>query len=317
VNIRGIAPALVATYDDGGAVSLDRQADLIDHVLAQGVDGVFVSGSTGEAFFQAVDERKAVISAAVEQVAGRGFVIAHTGALDTRSTIALTEYASAVGVDAISAITPVYYEYDEEGYARFYREVAAACDKPLIAYHIPGRAHAPLSADFFVRLAEEGTLQGLKYTSTDLYPLAEVLRRMPEDFTVYNGNDEVLLGGLALGAHGGIGSTYNTIGTTYVRLLANVRAGRLEAAVRDQWAANAFIREMSRYDFLVFLREVLRLQGVATGHGRAPLPTVTDEQRELIRATVGEGSLSGIVPSAAIHAAGRPTPSNERAATRS
>ncbi|WP_147916822.1 dihydrodipicolinate synthase family protein [Ruania zhangjianzhongii] len=283
MNLAGIHPALIATYDDKGALSMERQAALIDHVLGQGVDGVFVSGSTGEAYLQSVSERQETISAAIEQVAGRGPVIAHTGSLDTRTTLALTEYAVAAGADAVSAVTPVYYHYEEAQFEAYFREVSAAAGQtPLIAYHIPGRSHVQLSPDFFLRLADDGVLQGLKYTATDLYPLAEVVRRAPQDFLVYNGSDEVLLGGLALGAHGGIGSTYNAIGRVYRRIFDLAAAEDLTAARHHQTIANRFISEMNNYDFLVFLRQVLRHDGVETGHGRAPLPTVTDAQQRVI-----------------------------------
>lgn len=283
MKLTGIHPALIATYDDHGAVSLERQAALIDHVLAQGVDGVFVSGSTGEAYLQSVTERQETISAAIEQVARRGPVIAHTGCLDTRTTVALTEYAVAAGADAVSAVTPVYYHYDEAQFEAYFRAVSAAAGKtPLIAYHIPARSHVELSPDFFLRLAHDGVLQGLKYTATDLYPLAEVVRRAPQDFLVYNGSDEVLLGGLALGAHGGIGSTYNAIGRVYRRIVDLAAAEDFSAARQHQAIANRFISEMNNYDFLVFLRQVLRHDGVETGHGRSPLPRITDAQQRAI-----------------------------------
>lgn len=283
MRLAGVHAALIAAYDDDGALSLERQAGLIDHILGQGVDGIFVSGSTGEAHLQSPAERKETIGAAIEQVGGRGPVIAHTGSLDTRTSIDLTEHAVAAGADAISAVTPIYYHYDEAQYEAFFRDVSAAAGQtPLIAYHIPGRSHAQLSPDFFLRLADDGVLQGLKYTATDLYPLAEVVRRAPQDFIVYNGSDEVLLGGLALGADGGIGSTYNAVGWVYRRILDHFAGGELDAARRAQDVANWFINEMNHYDFLLFLRQALRRDGVETGHGRAPLPAISDDQQHVI-----------------------------------
>lgn len=283
MRLAGIHAALLAAYDDHGELSLERQARLIDHVLGQGVDGVFVSGSTGEAYLQSTDERRATITAAVEQVAGRGPVIAHTGCLDTRTSLALTEHAVQAGADAVSAVTPVYYSYDEAQFAAYFRELSAAAGPtPLIAYHIPGRSHVDLSPDFFLELAHDGVLQGLKYTATDILPLAEVIRQAPPGFVVFNGSDEVLLGGLALGAHGGIGSTYNAIGGAYRQLANHVKNGDLDAARRMQGIANEFISQMGRYDFLLFLRQALRRAGIETGHGRAPLPTITDDQQHEI-----------------------------------
>lgn len=283
MRLAGLHAALIAAYDDRGALSMDRQAQLIDHILGQGVDGLFVSGSTGEAYLQSLAERKETITGAVEQVGGRAPVIAHTGSIDTRSSIELTEHAVAAGADAVSAVTPIYYHYEEPQHEAFFRDLSAAAGTtPLIAYHIPGRSHVQLPPEFFLRLADDGVLQGLKYTATDLYPLAEMVRRTPRDFIVYNGSDEVLLGGLALGAHGGIGSTYNAVGWVYRRILDLFAAGEIAAARRAQDVANWFIHEMNNYDFLLFLRQALRHDGVETGHGRAPLPTISDSQQHAI-----------------------------------
>lgn len=284
MKLEGLHAALIASYDDTGALSLERQAALIDHVLSRGVDGIFVSGSTGEAYLQSVDERKATISASVEQMAGRGPVIAHTAALDTRTSLELTEHAVAAGADAVSAVTPIYYHYDEAELAQYYRDVASAAgETPVIAYHIPGQTHVDLQPEFFVRLANDGVLQGLKYTSTDLYPLAEIIRLRPPGFLVYNGSDEVLLGGLSLGADGGIGSTYNAIASVYANLRQSLAAGDISDARRAQETANAFIGEMNNFNFLVFLREVLAHEGILTGQCRSPLPRATDEERRTLR----------------------------------
>ncbi|MGO1510246.1 MAG: dihydrodipicolinate synthase family protein [Actinomycetaceae bacterium] len=283
MSLIGLHAALIATYDDSGAFSAERQGRLIDHVLGQGLDGVFVSGSTGEAYLQSIAERRESISAAVDQVAGRGVVIGHVGAMDTRGTIELAEHAVAAGVDAVSAVTPIYYQYSEAQLEQYFRDVAAASGPtPVVAYHIPGRTHVELSPTFFLRLADDGVIQALKYTSTDVYPLAEVARRAPEDLVVLNGSDEVLLGGLVLGARGGIGSTYNAIGSIYRKVVERHAAGDLAGAGRAQWRANRFIEAMNHHDFLVFLRQVLRHDGVKTGVGRAPLPAVTAEQQRHI-----------------------------------
>lgn len=283
MSLAGMHAALIAAYDDVGRIDRERQAALIDHVLGHGLDGLFVSGSTGESNLHTLQERKDIVSSAVAHVAGRATVIAHTGGIETASSVALTEHATEAGADAISAITPFYYRYDEAGHERYYRAIAAATDLPVIAYHIPGATHVNLGANFFIRLADDGVLQGLKYTATDLLPLAEVARSAPDGFTVFNGSDEVLLGGLALGAHGGIGSTYNVIGPTYVRIGELAAAGDFDAARREQAHANAFIDTMSSHDFLVFLREMLRIDGIETGHGRDPLPTITSAERDAIR----------------------------------
>lgn len=283
--LSGIMPALITAYDDSGRLDLERNGRLVDALIGAGVDGLFISGSTGEALLHTLDERRTLMTACVEAVDRRVSVIAHVGQIDVATTLDLTRFAVEQGVDAVAAVTPIYYYLDASAHADYYRRIADALGgaTPLIAYHIPSRTGVELGPDFFLELANEGVIQGLKYTSTDLYPLAEVRRSAPEGFLVYNGADEVITGGLALGADGGIGSTYNAVPRLYLDLRAAVLAGNLAEARRLQALANTFIGEMFGYNFISFLRAALERQGIAMGASRAPLPGLDAAQHARVR----------------------------------
>lgn len=282
--LSGIMPALVTSYDADGEIDLARNRTLVDALVGAGVDGLFISGSTGEALLHTLDERRRLMTACVDEVGGRATVIAHVGQIDVATTLDLTRFAVAQGVDAVSAVTPIYYYLDEAAHAAYYRQIADVLggSVPLVAYHIPSRTGVQLGPGFFLDLAHEGVIQGLKYTSTDLYPLTEVRRDAPESFAIFNGSDEVLLGGLALGADGGIGSTYNALPRLYSELAAAAAGGDLATARTLQSLANRFIEEMNGYNFIAFLRAVLERQGFSMGASRAPLPSLDDAQRAAI-----------------------------------
>lgn len=302
--MRGISPALLTAYDEHGSFDVGRSNALIDQLIDDGVDGLFIGGSTGESFLQGVDERMKVLESAAGHVAGRIGLIAHVGALDTPTTLRLAEFAATLQISAISAVTPIYYALTPQAHADYYRSLAATCDLPLIAYHIPGRSGVDLPTDWFLELAAEGVIQGVKYTSTDLYQLIEIRRSAPEGFLVYNGSDEVLLGGLALGADGGIGSTYNAIPGVYRAIWDAFQAGDLASARAHQDDANRFIHEMNNYNFLAFLRQVLEIRGLRMGSSRRPLPSLTSEQSDLIAARVADDPvLRRIITPAAVDAA--------------
>lgn len=286
--MRGIIPALLTAYDEHGSFDVDRSNALIDRLIDDGVDGLFIGGSTGESFLQSTDERMTALESAAEHIAGRIGVIAHVGALDTPTTLRLAEFASTLQISALSAVTPIYYALTPQAHADYYRSLAAVTELPLIAYHIPGRSGVDLPAEWFLELAEEGVIQGVKYTSTDLYPLIEMRRSAPEGFLVYNGSDEVLLGGLAMGADGGIGSTYNAIPGVYRAIWNAFETGDIDAARTHQAEANHFIAEMNNYNFLAFLRQILEIRGLRMGNSRRPLPSLSPEQHELIAARIAD-----------------------------
>jgi N-acetylneuraminate lyase len=306
----GIVPALLTAYDDDGALDYERTGALITSLLDAGVHGFFVSGSTGESLLHTVGERKKLLEFAQATIGARGFLIAHVGALDTATTLELACFASDLGVTAVSAITPLYYALSPDAHAAYFRRIAEVVDVPVIAYHIPGRSGVDLPASWFVDLAAEGVLHGVKYTSTDLHTLHEIRRRTPREFTVFNGSDEVLLGGLALGADGGIGSTYTVMPRVYLDLYQAFRAGEWDAARSHQAVASHVIQRMSAYNFLAFLREVLNAKGCPMGDSREPLPALNDSERAaLTRLLATDGTLRaavGLPAAAPLQAADRP-----------
>ncbi|MGH8793884.1 MAG: dihydrodipicolinate synthase family protein, partial [Stackebrandtia sp.] len=282
-TVKGIFPALLTAYKADGDVDAAATLKLVDRLVDAGVHGLFVGGTAGEGVMQTVAERKLLLDAVVGHVAGQIPVIAHVGALDTRSTVALARHAAVVGAAAVSAVTPFYYVLSDDALAKFYRALAAAVDVPVHGYHIPALTGRELEWRWFADLAEEGVLAGLKYSAKDLGTMSRLVAHTPEDFRVYNGADDVLAAGLLYGAAGGIGSTYNIMPELFVAIYDAIRDGRAEVARGLQRVALSVIEQLERHDFLAFMREVLRLQGVDTGRSRAPLPDLDAAARDEIR----------------------------------
>lgn len=288
MTLGGIVPALIGIYDDDGQPDANRTTAVVNHLLGRGVHGFYVGGSTGESLLQSAAEREKVLATVVEAVAGRATVIAHVGAPDTATTIRLAHHATDIGADAISAVTPIYYELSAAAHADHFKRVAEHSELPLIGYHFPGRTGVVLPPEWFIELAEDGVLAGLKYTSTDLHALAEIRRGAPADFIIFNGSDEVFAGGLALGADGAIGSTFNAIPGVYLDLLSAWREGDVAAALTRQAEANTFIHEMAKVNFIAFLRRALLGLGLDTGQSRAPLPRLSAQEIAAVDASLAQ-----------------------------
>lgn len=278
----GVFAATLVGYADDGALDLDRTGAHYARLRERGIDGLFVGGTTGESFLLDRDERAAIIEHA-DATLGDFPWIAHVGSMDTTATIELTRLADQTGAAAIAVITPVYFALSAREHAEHFRAVGRETSKPLIAYHIPARSGVQLGPDFFADLAADGVLAGLKYSSTDLYPMVEVIRRAPEGFAVYNGSDEVLTGGLALGAIGGIGSTYTVLPETYAAIYAAAAAGDLTAARAHQVQANTLVEQLQRHNFLAFLRALIERDGVDLGPSRAPLLALDEDEAAEVR----------------------------------
>ncbi|MEW6119625.1 MAG: 4-hydroxy-tetrahydrodipicolinate synthase [Pseudomonadota bacterium] len=207
--IRGSLVAIVTPMSADGALDLEALRRLIDWHIAEGTDGIVIVGTTGESPTVDYDEHCLLIRTTVEQAAGRVPVIAGTGANSTREAIELTECARAAGAVAGLSVVPYYNKPTQDGLYQHYRTIAESVDLPLILYNVPGRTVADLANDTALRLARVPGVIGLKDATGNMERAADLLRRAPQDFALYSGDDASGLPFMLLGGHGVISVTAN------------------------------------------------------------------------------------------------------------
>jgi 4-hydroxy-tetrahydrodipicolinate synthase len=205
----GSLVAIVTPMTDDGALDLEALRRLIDWHIAEGTDGIVVVGTTGESPTVSFDEHCQLIRAAVEQAAGRVPVIAGTGANSTSEAIELTECAKSAGAQAGLSVVPYYNKPTQEGLYQHYKKIAEAVDLPLILYNVPGRTVADLSNDTALRLAQVPGIVGIKDATGNMERAADLVRRAPQDFLLYTGDDASAMPFMLLGGHGVISVTAN------------------------------------------------------------------------------------------------------------
>ncbi len=281
-SLAGLCAALVTPYDSKGQVNYSVLRDMVSHLLRQGMEGFYVCGSTGEAWLLSAQERRSILEAVVEENAGRGIIIAHTGSIGTDLTLELTAHAKAVGADAISSVTPFYYKFSPAEIVQYYLDIAREGGMPTIAYNIPILTGYSLSLADVNRLAQEENLVGIKYTAMDLY-LLERISQTAAHLTLYNGFDEIMLYGLLAGAHGGIGSTYNFMPERYLALRDAVRAQEIARAQELQHGINEMIPTVVQYGATQVAKELLTLQGFPCGDCRRPFAPLTEQAKADIK----------------------------------
>lgn len=282
-RFQGIIPAILTPYDESGDISERAARKLVRHLLGKRVDGFYVGGSTGEGFLLSAGERELLLEVIIDEVRGTVPVIAHVGAMDTATSVKLTKHAARVGADAVSSVAPFYYKHGTEQVRGHYLDIAQAADIPLILYHFPAMTGVQSTVRFYEELSKVDHIVGVKFTSKDTFELQQLIEACGPDFRVFNGPDECLLAGLAVGCCGAIGSTYNIMPRLFTQLYSKFKAGEMAEALRLQAKANRVIAELLKYDFIAFEREILRLQGIDTGRPRKPIQQLTEEERLQIR----------------------------------
>lgn len=283
-KFRGIFPAFYACYDDIGEVSPARTQALARHLLAQGVAGLYVNGSSGECIYLSVEERKTILESVMEAVGERMTVIAHVACNNTRDSMALARHAEKLGVDAIAAIPPIYFKLPEHAIARYWNDISAAAPNTgFILYNIPQLAGVSLSLPLLEEMLKNPRVIGVKNSSMPVMDIRQFKDAGGEGFTVFNGPDEQLAGGLMLGADGGIGGTYAVMPKLYIRLYELVLSGQQEAAVRLQGEICRIITALcaGRCNLYAMIKELLRRKGLHCGSVRAPLMPLSPEDAKL------------------------------------
>lgn len=225
----GVIPPLITPFTQDGAVDLDGLDRVIEHLVAGGVNGLFVLGSSGETAYLTDAERDAVIERAVATTAGRVPVLA--GAIDTTAhrVIAQARRARGLGVDAVVAACPFYAINDAAEIADHFRAIAAAIDVPLFAYDVPVRLNGvKLGCDMLVRLGVEGVLAGVKDSSGDdvgFRRLVAANEAAGHPLALLTGHECVVDGMLLLGADGAVPGYANVEPRPYTDMWQAARNG--------------------------------------------------------------------------------------------
>lgn len=207
IKLEGIFAPVVTTFHAGTEdLDLAGFGKNVQSHIAEGLSGVVVAGSTGEAALLSEDERAALVASAREHTPRGGLVIAGCGGESTRQTVARTKAAKQQGADAVLVVAPHYYAnaMTEEILRAHYRRVADESPLPVILYNIPKYMHFALSAELVAELARHQNIIGIKDSSGVLDMLKGFLRAQSDSFSVLTGSGSGLQAGIEAGARGGI-----------------------------------------------------------------------------------------------------------------
>jgi len=262
VTLKGVMPALLTPFNHQQQLDTQSLRQLVRFNIAQGVDGLYVGGSTGEAFVQSSAERQEVLEIVAEEAKGKITLIAHVGTVSTHESQQLAQAASRFGYDAVSAVTPFYYPFSFEEHCDHYRGIIdSAQGLPMVVYNIPALSGVKLSLDQINTLVTLPGVGALKQTSGDLFQMEQIRRAHP-DLVLYNGYDEIFASGLLAGADGGIGSTYNIMGWRYQGIVEALREGDIATAQALQTKCNEVIDLLIKVGVFRGLKTVLHYMDV-------------------------------------------------------
>lgn len=278
VKFSGVMSALVSCIDEHEQVKEDAMRRLMDWHLKEGFTGFYLTGGTGEGPVLQKETRKRIAEIAKDAVGGRAKLIAHVGAIDLTTACELARHAGEIGLDAISSVPPFFFHYGEGEITDYYRALSDASGLPVLMYASP-LSGVSITWDMVDRLMDIPNMIGLKWTSYDYFTMHRIKSLRGGNINVINGPDECLLCGLAMGADGGIGATYNVMPKLFAQVYRGFRAGDMAAAQAAQFKANKLIELLIKFGVVCGIKDILAMIGYDCGYQVYPQKRFTDEER--------------------------------------
>lgn len=269
--------AMVTPFNTDGSINYEAGADFADWLLANGSDGLVVEGSTGEAATMDMDEKIKFMQTIVARVNGRAKIVAGAGTNCTASTIDLVKKMEACGVDGVLVVGPYYNKPTQEGYYQHFAAVAKATKLPIIVYNVPGRTGGNIAPETVARLAADfSNIVAIKEAAGNVAQTAELYRVLPEDFSIYSGDDGLILPFLSVGACGLISVLANVNGNLLQQLMQAYSEGR----VKDAADLNKVMVPLAKAMFIEsnpipIKAAVTKVTGIEAGAPRLPLTPIS------------------------------------------
>ncbi|MBX7072208.1 MAG: dihydrodipicolinate synthase family protein [Pirellulales bacterium] len=291
IRLHGLVAATHTPFHSDGQLNLDIIERQAEHLIRNRVKTVFIGGSTGESHSLTIDERLALARRWSEVACDAGLrLVVHVGSNCLADARALAAQAQQLRADAIAALSPSYFKPKSlDALVACCADIAgAAPSTPFYFYDIPALSGVQFSMPEFLIVAADRipTLAGIKFTNPDLMAFQNCLHTHGGRFDIPWGVDEYLLAALAVGAVGGVGSSYNFAAPVYNRIIAAVERGDLAAARADQYRSVRLIELLASFGYMAAAKAVMGLLGVEVGPARLPHANLSAEQQSQLRASL-------------------------------
>ncbi len=278
-----VLTAMVTPYKADGEVDYTKAQKLALHLLANGSEGIVVTGTTGECPALREDEKRGILKAVVEAVGDKGTVIAGTTSNDTLHSIEIARQAEELGANGVLAVVPYYNKPSQEGIYLHMKAVAQSTSLPVILYNIPGRTVVNMCPSTVKRLVEScPNVVALKDSTACFDQISELRSTMGENFMIYSGDDSLTLPILALGGCGVISVASHLVGKEIGMMIDTFKRGDHQQALALHLKLMPVFKKLFITSNPVPVKEAMNLLGWEMGDCRLPLAPPSDLETAII-----------------------------------
>lgn len=284
----GSGVAIITPFTEDG-VDFEKLGELIEFQIKEKTDALVICGTTGEASTMPDEEHIAVIGYAVRKVAGRVPVIAGTGSNDTRHAVRLSKKAQEAGADAILSVTPYYNKTTQKGLYEHFKAIAQSVEIPMILYNVPSRTNLNINPDTVKALSEIDNIVAIK--ECNLGQVGEIMNLCGDGFTVYSGEDGLVVPLLSLGGKGVISVMANIIPRDTHDMVEKYLNGDLEGARKLQLGTLNLIKALFIEVSPIPVKAAMNMMGLNVGKCRMPLVDAAEKSLDMIKTALKDYKL--------------------------
>ncbi|TDT72362.1 4-hydroxy-tetrahydrodipicolinate synthase [Hypnocyclicus thermotrophus] len=278
----GSGVAIITPFKEDGTINFEKLGELLEFHIKNSTDAIIITGTTGEASTLNDEEHIAVIEYTVKKINKRIPVIAGTGSNDTAHGIKLSKKAEEVGVDGLLQVTPYYNRTNKQGLINHFEAIANSVNIPIILYNVPGRTGINIPVEVVEHLSKHKNIIGIKEASGNISYVAEIARRVEEEFYIYSGNDDIIVPTLSLGGRGVISVIANIMPKETHDIVELFLTGQIKEASKLQLKLKPFIDSLFIETNPIPIKKAMNLKGYEVGPLRPPLYELSKESTKIL-----------------------------------
>lgn len=282
INFGEVLTAMVTPFDEDLQIDFNKTRELASHLVDNGSDGLVILGTTGEVPTLTFDEKVKVLEAVVDEVGNRAVIIAGTGSYSTKASIEMTKKAEEIGVDGIMLVTPYYNKPPQAGLFNHFKMIADRTSLPILLYNVPGRTSRNIDPDTVLKLSQVENIVAIKEASGNLDQIATLTRILPKEFSVYSGEDNLILPVLSVGGQGIISVASHLVGNDIKKMITEFKKGNLNEAIQLNKSLGKIFKAIFVTTNPIPVKAALNLLGMEVGSVRPPLIEANQLEKEYL-----------------------------------
>jgi len=282
-KFQGIVPPAITVFNSAGEIDREKTKGFLQHLINEGVHGLFIAGCTGEYALMSMEQREEIIDVGVEAARGKVPLFAGTGHNGTRIAVELSKYAEDAGADSVIVSLPHHPKPTQEALYQHYKRIAEAVNIPVLVYNWPGQFGVSIEPETVARLADDGYITGIKDSTENIDHTAEIIRLTEGKITVFEGFETKILPALCLGADGSISTIGNIIPAELVEIYNLFQRGKIGEAREKQLSIFGLANILSTRHDMQLLKEGLKMLGFDVGDALMPTSRVSPDVKEKLR----------------------------------